>query len=117
MVTTRRGAGSFGCLISLLLVAVVGYVGFRIGDAYLGYLRYKDAMAQQVRFADRYSDSVIRLHLTAIADSLGLPPDARVLTLEREGDTIRISARYTETMDFRVTKKELHFNPRAQGTF
>ena len=44
MVTRRAGASSLGCLVSLLLVAAVGYFGVNAGEVYFRFYQFQDAM-------------------------------------------------------------------------
>ncbi|HKO17158.1 MAG TPA: hypothetical protein VJU87_13030 [Gemmatimonadaceae bacterium] len=106
-----------GCLFILLLVAVALYFGVNVFEAYWRFYQYQDAMNQEVRFAAQIPDDRIKLHLTAIADSLGLPPEASDLTVQRQDHRISVSAEYTERVDLPVVKRDIHFAPHAEGTF
>jgi hypothetical protein len=117
MVRYRRGAGSLGCLLSLLLVAVAIYFGVNIGDVYLRFYQFQDAMRQEVRFAAHNSDAVILRHLAAQADSLGLPESAAEVTLQRDGRHIEMESEYYEHIELPLYVREVHFNPHAEGIF
>lgn len=117
MVSGRRGASSLGCLVMLLLLAAVSYFGFNVGEAYLRFYRFQDGMRQEVRFAGRNSDLVIRTRLRALADSIALPDEARRIRLKRGERDIRISAEYTERIEFPLYVREIRFTPSARGTF
>ena len=67
---TRAGASRLGCLVGLLLVVTVGYFGFNIGEVYFRFYRFKDAMAQEARFAETRDDATIR---TRTHGGRGLP--------------------------------------------
>jgi len=117
MVRPRRGATKLGCLTWLLFVAAVGYFGYPAGDKYLRYLKYKDAMGQEVRYRAQRPIPEIRARLRFIADSLGLPEDAGILLIKRTGRQITIEAHYEETFDLPGFKRDVHFEPRAQGNY
>ena len=70
---SRKGRSSLGCLLILLVLAAALYVGVNIGEAYWRFYEFQDAMRQEVRFAKQIPDDRIKLHLAALADSLGLP--------------------------------------------
>ena len=117
MVTRRNGKSSLGCLMLLLLVAVVGYFGVNIGEAYFRFYQFQDAMRQEVRFAARNSDAAILRHLRAQVDSLGLPEAAADVMVQRNERQIEIEADYYEHIELPLGNRELHFNPRAEGSF
>jgi hypothetical protein len=118
-VVSRPGRSALGCLFPLLLIAVVVYFGIQVGDPYLRYLRYQDAMRQQVRFADMNSNDVITHRLQAVADSLNLPTQAHRLTLRRDEHRrhLSISADYVEVVEVPGYVREFRFRPRADGTY
>ena len=117
MVRARAGASRLGCLVGLLLVVTICYFGFNIGEVFFRYYRFKDAMAQEVRFADTRDDATIRMHLTAVADSLGLPGDAARLKIERNAVRIVISSEYSETVELPLFVREFRFSPQAVRSF
>lgn len=115
--SSRRGASSLGCLVPLLIVSAIAYFGVNIGETYLRYYRYRDAMEQEARFAGRRTDADIERILRAKADSLGLPESAQQLEIERERRTIRISTNYYERVELPLVVREIHFQPRAEATY
>jgi hypothetical protein len=117
MVTTRRGASSLGCLMTLLLLATTAYFGVPAVEAYLRYYRYQDAMRQEIRFAGRSTDHVIRYRLAAHADSLQLPAEARRVVVRRDRRHIALSSDYSEWIPLPYGGRELHFAPHAEGEF
>jgi len=117
MVNPRRGTTKLGCLMSLLFVAALGYFGYPAGEKYLRFLRYKDAMAQEVLHGAQLPVPEIRARLRLVADSLGLPEDAGVVLVKKNGKEITIEAHYDETFDLPGFKKEVHFEPRATGRY
>ena len=44
MVKRRRGASTFGCLFSILLVLAAGYFGLKVGQVYWNSYKYQDTM-------------------------------------------------------------------------
>jgi hypothetical protein len=117
MVRSRPGSSSLGCLFTLLLLSAAGYFAVNIGEVYLRYFKYKDAMRQEVRFASHNSDQVILRHLRAQADSLGLPEAAGEVTLQRDGRHIEIESEYYEHIELPGYVREVRFNPHAEGIF
>lgn len=117
MVTTRRGTSSLGCLVTLLILATVGYFGFNIGEHYWRFFQFQDAMRQEVRFAAHNNDVVIQRHLRSRADSLGLPEAAGDVTVERDGRHIEIESEYYVHLELPLMVREVRFGPHASGIF
>jgi len=111
-VVNRRGATSLGCLIPLLIVAIGVYFAFDFGMAYFRFYQFKDAMGQEARFATDRTDDQITGHLSALADSLELPPGAELITISRGPTTITISSDYDEVIMLPLKKERvIHFHP------
>lgn len=108
----RRGASSLGCLVPLLLAAVVAYFGFPAAEAYFRFYQYKDAMGQEARFASTVTDEHIKKRLVALADSLHMPPGAELISIDRTTTTITISVEYDEVIRLPFNKeKVIPFRP------
>ena len=118
MVSARRpGRSTLGCLVLLALLAFAGYLAVNLGGAYWRFYQFRDAMAQQVRFADRDSSDTIVARLQAQADSLDLPPDARHVHVRRTSRGITIWSEYTETIQLLGVEREIDFLAHAEKTF
>ena len=113
----RRGATKLGCLVFLLLFSAALYFGVNIGEVYYRFYQYKDAMQQEIRFRSELADATLKRNLRAIADSLGLPDDAGVITITRDNGQITIESHYEELVDLPGFKREIHFEPRAVGAY
>jgi hypothetical protein len=112
----RRGRASLGCLFFLLLVVTAGYFAFDWLDAYWRYYKLRDAMQTEARFAENYSDQMIRRHLRAKADSLGVPDDA-VMRVRRTRGGIAIWTQYSEEVRLPMLEKTLTFSPVIRREF
>lgn len=117
MVTRARGASTLGCLFSLLVVVAVIYFGVNVGAPYLRYYQFRDAMQQQIRFAERKSDSEILSALRLKADSLSLPGSAQRINVRRTPSRIVIWSEYTETIDFPFVTREITYRPVVERSF
>ena len=110
----RRGASRLGCLIVLLVLALVAYVAVDFGEAYFRFYQFKDAMGQEARFATTKTDDQITLRLAALADTLQLAPGAELISIQRGQTTISISSDYDEVIKLPLKKEYvLHFHPSA----
>jgi len=111
-VVARRGVSTLGCLVPLLLLAVVLYFGYPAGEAYFKFYQYKDAMGQEARFASTQTDEHIRRRLVSLADSLHMPTGAELVSIERASGTVTISAEYDEIIRLPFNKeKVITFRP------
>jgi hypothetical protein len=111
-VVNSRGVSRLGCLLPLLILAVAAYFGVGFGEAYFRFYQFKDAMGQEARFAGDKTDAQITTRLSALADSLQLPPGAELITIDRTTTQIAISSDYDEVFRLPLNKeKVLHFHP------
>jgi hypothetical protein len=95
-----------------LVLAVGAYLAYGFGEAYFRYYRFKDAMGQEARFASTASDDQITRRLSALADSLQLPPGAELISITRTPAVITISRDYDEVITLPLKKERvLHFHP------
>lgn len=117
MVKSRQGLSSLGCLVMLLLAATAGYFAIGIGEHYMQFYQYQDAMRQEVKFAAHNSDALILRHLRERADSLGLPESAGEVSLQRDGRHIEIESEYYVHLELPLYVKEVRFNAHAEGIF
>lgn len=117
MVISRRGITKLGCLVTLLFVVAIGYFGFQAGQVYWRFLRFQDAMRQQVRFAASKSNQQIIRQLQSKADSLGLPETAYAIRVYRGPRRIDIEAEYYDNVELPGFVREVYFNPKAGAAF
>lgn len=112
---SRRGAGGFGCLMSLALFAVALYYGVNIGQVYLRYYQLMDGMRSQARLAPSLQDDVIHRRLGQQVDSL-LPGGRPRFTIRRAGhpNRIVIETEYTDHVDLPFFKHTFVLRPRAE---
>ena len=108
----RPGISRVGCLLPLLILALAIYFAMDFGEAYFRFYQFKDAMGQEARFAQEKTDEQITTRLSALADSLELPPGAELITIERGPTDITISSDYDEIVRLPMKKFQvIHFHP------
>jgi hypothetical protein len=117
MVTRPRGASTLGCLFSMLIVVAVVYFGVNVGAPYLRYYQFRDAMQQQLHFAERRTDAEILSTLRLKADSLALPGQAQRINVRRTPSRIVLWSEYTETIDFPFVTRDITFRPVVERAF
>ena len=107
----RRGASSFGCLLSIILLVAGVYYGFHVGQVYLRYYQLQDEMETQARLAPSLKDDVIYRRLAAKSDSLL----GHTLRFDiRRSDRITIQTEYSDSVDLPFFKHTFHLQPKAE---
>jgi hypothetical protein len=108
---SRRGGSAFGCVISIIVTAVILYYGLHISQVYFRYYQLEDAMESQARLAPGLKDDVIYRRLAALSDSLL----GRTLTFRiNRTDRITIHTEYSDSVDLPFFKHAFHFTPTAE---
>jgi hypothetical protein len=111
-VVNRRGESRIGCLLPVLILALAAYFAVDFGEAYFHFYQFKDAMGQEATFSSDKTDAQITTRLSALADTLQLPPGAELITIERTPATITISSDYDEVIRLPLKKERvIHFHP------
>ncbi len=98
---TRRGGSTLGCLFTVVLLGTAAYVALLFARPWFANQQFKDDFQVAARFASTTTDSAIRVRLVARADSLGLPPEAKRISIRRftnEG-IVRIATQYDVTIE------------------
>lgn len=113
---SRRGAGAFGCVFTLILFAAALYYGVNIGQVYLRYYRLLDGMRSQARMAPGLQDDVIYRRLNGQADSLfaGNPKPQFKITRSVAPRRIVIESEYTDRVNLPLFRHTFVLRPRAE---
>jgi hypothetical protein len=115
--SSRRGASSSGCLVSLLLFVAALYYGVNIGEVYFRYYRLLDEMQTEARLAPGLDDGTIRRRIQTAVEEIGLPDSAggRQLLIRRTASPreIVIETRYSETVSLPFFNHSFSFHPRT----
>lgn len=113
--SNRRGV-TLGCLLWVLVIAAGAYFAVGVAEVFIRHAKFKDAMNQELRFRSKLPDYQLKSRFAFIADSLGLPEDAGIVTITRRQGRITIESHYEETLDLPGFKKEKHFEVSASST-
>lgn len=114
----RRGASTLGCLLPLLIAAVVIYLGKDFVQAWVHNYQFGDAMRQEVRFSTSSNDEQIMFHFRALADSLDLPRTAGFVRISHTSDGAVIWSDYDVTIHLPFNhEKTIHFHPSSEKNF
>lgn len=115
--TARGGRSSLGCLFGLLIFVSALYFAFNLAEPHWRYYQFRDAMSQQARFAQQFTNEEITVHLQAKADSLGLPPEAYRIRFNRTDRTITIWTEYEELVELPGYTRHFAFKPLVEAPF
>ena len=117
VITSRRGASSFGCLMSLLIFVAALYYAVNIGEVFFRYYRLLDEMETEAHLAAGLDDGTIRRRIQAAVEEIGLPDSAgnRQLQVYRSSSPreIVIETRYSETVSLPFFNHSFSFHPRT----
>lgn len=95
-----RGAITFGCIVWLVILALVGYVLYKIVPVKVANSTFFDFMQEEASFASIKSVSQLEHEILAKAKELGVPVKKDNLTIKRSRESITIEAHYEVTVDF-----------------
>lgn len=114
--SNRRGV-TLGCLLWALVMAAAAYFGVGIAEIYVKHARFQDVMAQEIRFRAKLPDYQLKQRIAFLADSLGLPEDAGIVTITRRQGRITVQSHYDQILALPGLKKEKHFEASAATTY
>jgi hypothetical protein len=108
----RRGSSSFGCLVSIILLAAAAYYGYHIGNVYLKFYQLQDEMNTQASLAPSLANDVIYRRLAAKSDSLL----GRSLRFDiQRTNRITIQTEYSDSVDLPFFKHTFRLKPKAEA--
>ena len=114
----RRGTSRFGCLVQLIIVGGILYLGVQLGQDGMAYYRLRDAMRQEARFVPKRTDQQIRDRLRAFTDSVKLPEAAKDINIVRDDNRIRIWSEYDQEVKLPFGQsRTFHLRPSAEKIF
>jgi hypothetical protein len=117
VISSRRGASSSGCLLSLLIFVAALYYGVNIGEVYFRYYRLLDEMQTEARLSPGLDDGTIRRRIQTAIEEIGLPDSAggRPLQIRRTASPreIVIETRYSESVSLPFFNHSFSFHPRT----
>jgi hypothetical protein len=95
-----RGAASFGCIVWLVLLAVVGYALYKIVPVKVASSAFADFLQEESSFGSIKSVPQIQAEILAKAREMSIPVNKDNLTIKKTRESITIEAHYEMTIDF-----------------
>jgi len=100
----EAGKGSLRGMVSLLVIVVLVYGGFKIIPARAAAYQLDDEVREQVILAGarrrKVSDDEIRRTIVQRAEALGLPVTERDVLIRRAAGNVRVQVAYTVRVEF-----------------
>ncbi|HEU5170959.1 MAG TPA: hypothetical protein VFU46_10495 [Gemmatimonadales bacterium] len=112
----RRGASTFGCLLSLVIFGIVAYYGAHVGAMYWRYYQLRDEMRINARLAPNLTDEVIRRRLANKVDEVFGPRQQIQFRVARpgRGRKISITTEYRDSVDLPLFRRGFPFRIQAE---
>jgi hypothetical protein len=95
-----RGAASFGCIVWLVLLAVIGYALYKIVPVKVASSAFADFLQEESSFGSIKSVPQIQAEILAKAREMNIPVNKDNLTIKKTKESITIEAHYEMTIDF-----------------
>jgi len=109
--TGERGEGRVGFLITLIVVAIVIFLGVKVVPVRIAAYEFRDVLREEARYgAVRNNDATVAERILQRAVELEIPLEKKNLEVKRTQAQMIISARYEQPIDFKVTKYIYKFN-------
>ena len=86
-------------IIKLAIAALIANAAWRVGNVYLSYYKFKDAVQEITQFRGQKSDSEIESRIFELADQHDLPLTHSNLTVRREESHTIVDASYIQPVE------------------
>lgn len=108
---SERGEGRVGFLITLIVAAVLIFVGAKIIPVRVTAYEFRDVLREEARYgAVRNSDDMVAKRILDKAAELEIPLKQSNLRVQRTRSQMVISAEYEQPIDLKVTTYVYRFN-------
>jgi len=109
----NRGISTSGCLVFLILLAFLGFVGLKVGQAFWNYYnvreQVRDALVWAVGSMQPRSETDIIQRVISNANGIGVQLPPRNVRLSQTPETLTITAAWTEEIEFPYYTYPLNF--------
>jgi len=106
-------------LLSLIVLAALGYCGFAIGGVYWRHYRLEDTIAHDLSFAGHTADEAIHQRVLEHVAGMNVPVTARDVRFGRTDQprSLRVSITYVDTANLLFTKKQFPMTVEVRRPF
>jgi hypothetical protein len=95
-----RGAAGFGCVVWVLILALIGYCLVQIVPVKIASSQFEDFMQEEAGFGSVKNLTQLEKEILAKARELKIPLAKEDLIVKRSKDSVTIEASYEMTVDF-----------------
>ena len=96
----ERGEGQFGCLVGIVLIAIVGLIAYRMIPVKVKAAELRDTIVDDAKSAGRMNDKEIRASILSKAEQLELPVESDDIDIVRKNQVITVVVEYTVPIEF-----------------
>jgi hypothetical protein len=99
----HRGAVTAGCLLFVLGMAVLGYVGVKVGDAYWDYLEVRQKIREALNWAVALppkAEGEIMQKVIGNASTIGMEFSADNIQIKQTRDNLTLIVSWTQEVEF-----------------
>ena len=95
-----RGGANIGCMIWLIILAVIGYVLYKVVPVKMASSEFYDTMQEQASFGSIKDQKFIEYEILKKAEELQIPVRKDNLKITKSSNAIKVEAHYEITIDF-----------------
>jgi len=107
-----RGTSTMGCLVFILIAGVIGYVGFKVGEAYWSFFEVRHKTTEALNWAavrPPKSESDIMQRVIVNAAQVGVELSPQNIQIMQTTDTLTIIVSWGHEVEFPYYTLPLYF--------
>lgn len=109
----NEGIITLGCLMIIILFAVLGYVGFKVGHAYWTYYQVREQVREVLVWAvagqPKYEAAIAQKVISSVSD-VGVELKPRNIRISQTAEDLTIIVSWTEELEFPSFTYPMHFS-------
>ncbi|MCX5918786.1 MAG: hypothetical protein NTX30_19160 [Deltaproteobacteria bacterium] len=109
----HRGMTTPGCLFLLILLAILGFAGYRVGTAYWEYYQVREevrnVLTWTVAGTPKHEADVVKRVITRVADEAGLQLTPKNIRVTQTASSLTINVFWVQDLDFLVYTYPMDF--------
>jgi hypothetical protein len=102
----NRGMTTLGCLSFLVLLAILGFVAYRVGTAYWEYYQVREQVREVLTWTvagqPKYEADVVKRVIAKIGDGSGLYLTPKNIRITQTASSLTLSVFWVQDLDFLV---------------
>ena len=106
----QRGEGQFGCLVSLVVLAIAGLIAYKMIPIKVKTADLRETVMAEARSAGQHNNKVILASILSKAEQNELPVTEDNVKIERKNQVIKVDVEYTVPVKFPGYTYNWHFH-------